>query len=160
MFASGCAPQPIVHKKVKRPPPEPDIVSLPPGYTSTKAPDLLPDDQVIPATLIVPTLEERSEPQVAAEALSQIGPPAIKEIRTSFQSRDPRIRREAVGVLARMGPEAKEAVPDLIRLLDDEDEATRKLAARALGRIGPDAAPAVPALKRMLLEPVPGIPQK
>ena len=59
-----------------------------------------------------------------------------------------------------MGPDAKEAVPDLILLLDDEDEAIRKLAARALGRIGPDAASAVPALMRTLLETQPAPPRQ
>jgi HEAT repeat protein len=54
-----------------------------------------------------------------------------------------------------MGSDAKEAVPDLIRLLDDPDERIRKAATRALGRIGPDAAAAVPALMRTLLEPRP-----
>ena len=149
---SGCIPQPIAHKKVKRPPPKPDVVSTRLGYTSATAPGLLPDDQVKPVTLIVPTFEERSEQEVAAEALSQIGPPALPELRRALQSRDARVRREAAGVLVRMGPEGKDAVPDLIRLLDDEDEATRKMAARALGRIGPEAAAAVPALMRTLLE--------
>jgi hypothetical protein len=150
---SGCIPQPIAHKKVKRPPPNPDVVSTRLGFTSTTAPGLLRDDQVKPVTLIVPSFEERSEQEVAAEALSQIGPSALPELRRALQSRDPRIRREAAGVLVRMGPEGKDAVPDLIRLLDDEDEPIRKLAARALGRIGPEAAAAVPALMRTLLEP-------
>jgi len=150
---SGCIPQPIAHKKVKRPLPDPDVVSTRLGFTSATTPGLLPDDQVKPVTLIVPSFEERSEQEVAAEALSQIGPSALPELRRALQSRDPRIRREAAGVLVRMGPEGKDAVPDLIRLLDDEDESIRKLAARALGRIGPEAAAAVPALMRTLLEP-------
>ena len=148
----GCIPQPIAHKKVKRRPPDPDVVSSRLGYTSATAPGVLRDDQVKPVTLLVPTFEERSEQQVAAEALSQIGPPAVEELRRALNSNIPRIRREAAGVLVRMGPEGKDAVPDLIRLLDDEDEATRKTAAKALGRIGPEAAAAVPALMRTLLE--------
>jgi hypothetical protein len=150
---SGCIPQPIAHKKVKRPPPGSDVVSSRLGYTSVTAPGSLRDDQVKPVTLILPSFDERSEQEVAAEALSQIGPSALPELRRALQSRDPRIRREATGVLVRMGPEGKDAVPDLIRLLDDEDEPIRKLAARALGRIGPEAAAAVPALMRTLLEP-------
>jgi hypothetical protein len=152
---SGCIPQPLAHKKVKRPPPDPNVVSTRLGYTSAIAPGVLRDDQVKPMTLIVPTFEERSEQEVAAEALSQIGPPALPELRRALQSRDSRVRREAAGVLVRMGPDGRDAVSDLIALLDDEDEATRKLAARALGRIGPDAAAAVPALMRTLLEPQP-----
>lgn len=160
VLLSGCIPQPIAHKKVKRRPPDPDVISSRLGYTSTTVPRLLRDDQVKPATLLVPTFEERSEQQVAAEALSQIGSQAVPELCNALQSPNPRIRREAAGVLVRMGPDAKEAVPDLIRLLDDEDEATRKLATRALGRIGPDAASAVPALMRSLLETQPTVGQQ
>lgn len=152
LFA-GCLPKPIVHKRVNRKPADPSSAPSRIGYASFPAPKILRDDQIVPASFIVPTFEERSEQQVAAEALSQIGPPAVSDLRAALKSRDPRIRREAAGVLARMGPEAKEAVPDLTRLLDDEDEATRKIAVRALGRIGPDAAAAVPALMRTLLEP-------
>jgi HEAT repeat protein len=83
----------------------------------------------------------------------------VKSLQPDLHSRDPRIRREAVGVLVRMGPDGKDAVPDLIALLNDDDEETRKLAARALGRIGPEAAAAIPALKKMLLEP-PTVPRK
>ena len=161
LVAAGCNPQPVAHKKVKRRPPDPDVVSATKlGYTSVAAePALLRDDQVAPAVLLVPTFEQRSEQQVAAEALSQIGPQAVPELIFALQSPDPKVRRQAADVLARMGPDGKEAVPELTRLLDDEDEATRKMAARALGRIGPDAAPAVPALMRTLLQPQPAPPQ-
>src|SRR5262245_29129559 len=102
---SGCLPQPIAHKQVKRPVPDPGIVSTGLGHTSAGAPGVLRDDDVKPVTLIVPTFEERSEQEVAAEALSQIGPPALPELRRALQSRDPRVRREASSVLLRMGPE-------------------------------------------------------
>jgi HEAT repeat protein len=153
LFFTGCLPEPIAHKKVKRRPPDTNLATSRLGYTSVPVPAGFRDEQVMPAVLAVPTFEQRSEQQVASEALSQIGPQAIPELRRALQSSEARARREAAGVLARMGPEAKEAVPDLIRLLDDEDEATRKMASLALGRIGPDAAPAVPALMRTLLEP-------
>jgi HEAT repeat protein len=52
-----------------------------------------------------------------------------------------------------MGADAKDAVPQLVRLLDDPDPAVRKAAARTLGRIGPAAQEAVPALMKSLLEP-------
>jgi hypothetical protein len=159
IFISGCVPQPIAHKKVKRPSRDPEVISTRLGYTSATVPGLLRDDQVKPVTLLVPTFEERSEQEVAAEALAQIGPPALPELRRALQSPNPRVRREAASVLVRMGPDGKDAVSDLIPLLDDEDEATRKLAARALGRIGPDAAAAVPALMRTLLETQPNPPK-
>jgi HEAT repeat protein len=54
--------------------------------------------------------------------------------------------------LARIGPEAALAVPDLTRALNDEDPLIRKMAARTLGQIGPQAAEAVPALIHLLQE--------
>jgi len=45
-----------------------------------------------------------------------------------------------------LGPQAKAAVPALIRLLNDGNGWTRMDAAACLARIGPDAEPAVPAL--------------
>src|SRR3979409_349979 len=89
VFFSGCIPQPIAHKKVKRPPPNPDIVSTRLGFTSTTSPVSRRDELVKPLTLIVPSFEERSEQEVAAEALSQIGPSALPELRRALQSRDP-----------------------------------------------------------------------
>ena len=49
-----------------------------------------------------------------------------------------------------MGPEAKDAVPDLLERLGDDDPRVRKMAVRALGQIGPAAAAAVPELIRIL----------
>jgi HEAT repeat protein len=160
LIFAGCVPQPIVHKKVKRRPHDPFVVSSRAGYPLADAPRLLQDDQVRPAGYLLPTFDERTEQQVAAEALAQIGPEAIPELRLALSSPEAHVRREAAGVLARMGPDAKDAVTDLMRLLDDEDEATRKIAARALGRIGPDAAPAVPALMRTLLDSQPAAPRQ
>lgn len=63
-------------------------------------------------------------------------------------------------MLARIGPEAYDAVPELTDLLGDSDEDVRKAAARALGQIGPQAADAVPALMRQLVEPKPAAPRR
>jgi hypothetical protein len=54
--------------------------------------------------------------------------------------------------LARIGPAATAAVPDLVRELRSETEAHRWRAARALGRIGPGAEPAVAALTAALAD--------
>lgn len=115
------------------------------------------DDAVQPAAFAVPLPPPKSEPQLAAEALSRIGPPAVPMLVEALRSPERTVRRQACAVLLRMGPDAKEAVPDLVRLLDDEDEEIRKSAAKALGGIGPDAAEAVPALMRTMLqaEPLP-----
>lgn len=49
-------------------------------------------------------------------------------------------------LLGRMGQEAREAVPTLLELLQDESIQNRKLAAWTLGHIGQGAVEAIPAL--------------
>ena len=52
--------------------------------------------------------------------------------------------------LARAGPGAASAVPDLLPLLKDPDAEIRRVAAYALTEIGPKARAAIPALKELL----------
>ena len=110
------------------------------------------DESVARASLDVVMPTPKSERQLAADALTRIGPPAVPMLVEALRGRDGEVRRQACEVLMRMGPDAREAVPELVRLLDDEDEELRRMAATALGRIGPDAGEAVPALMRRLLE--------
>ncbi len=63
------------------------------------------------------------------------------------------VRIEAAAELAEFGPEAAEAVPDLIRAMQDEDARLREQAARTLGAIGPGAEEAVPVLNEALKDP-------
>jgi HEAT repeat protein len=49
-------------------------------------------------------------------------------------------------LLGRVGPEAREAVPTLLELLQDASVQNRKLAAWTLGSIGQGAVEAIPAL--------------
>ena len=49
-------------------------------------------------------------------------------------------------LLGRMGPEAREAVPTLLELLQDASIQNRRLAAWTLGNIGQGAVEAIPAL--------------
>lgn len=100
----------------------------------------------LPPPPTVRPLAEWSEDEMAAEALSRIGAPAVPQVVRELQHPDPAVRRKAITVLGRMGSGAKEAVPELIRLLKDPDEQVRKNAALTLGRIGPAAQEAVPAL--------------
>ena len=60
-----------------------------------------------------------------------------------LQSQNVDVRLSAVKALARIGPEAKEAVPALIAALKDKDDGVRSFAAEALGRIGKEAVPAL-----------------
>jgi len=56
-------------------------------------------------------------------------------------------RVSACSEIAKAGPGAASAVPDLIPLLKDQEPLVRRLAAYALGQIGPKASAAIPALK-------------
>ena len=56
----------------------------------------------------------------------------------------------AAQALMFLGPDAAEAVPELVMLLSSSHPAIRAVAAKALASIGRAAKPAVPALKAML----------
>jgi tetratricopeptide (TPR) repeat protein len=56
-------------------------------------------------------------------------------------------RLEAIRTLGKFGPQAAEAVPELVDLLNDE--AVRNVAIAALGDIGPSAQAAIPALEAL-----------
>lgn len=55
------------------------------------------------------------------------------------------VRLEAIGALGRLGPLATDAIPALVRLLDDPDGLLRRSAARAIGQCGAEAVPALSA---------------
>jgi HEAT repeat protein len=76
--------------------------------------------------------------RAAGEALWQIGPPAIKPLRDSLNSEIIDIRYWCSKVLGEM--QAREAVPDLINLLGDEEWSIRSGAAYALGEIGDESS--------------------
>lgn len=91
---------------------------------------------------------------VACKVLGNIGPrtpavvPALAGLLTTGGEPLP-VREAAAQALARMGLEAAEAVPALIKAIGT-DVTENPAAARALGNIGPAAAPAVPALAAAL----------
>src|SRR5262249_6813386 len=67
--------------------------------------------------------------------------------KTLREDKDPKMRYWAAESLGHFGPEARDAVPDLIAALKDEDRTVRMGAGYALAEIGPDASDAVPALQ-------------
>jgi HEAT repeat protein len=91
--------------------------------------------------------------QTAVDALSRIGTPtAVTSLGEMLRDPDPELRKDAARGLARMGSDARAAVPQLIAALDDKDPEVRRHATRALGEIGPAASEAVPALVEELRE--------
>jgi HEAT repeat protein len=89
----------------------------------------------------------------AAVALWRIekDPVALKTMSKLLGSTDPKIREQtALELGAEFGPDAKPAVPDLVKRLFDARAAVRSAAAEALGRIGSGAKDAAPALLTVL----------
>jgi HEAT repeat protein len=70
-----------------------------------------------------------------------------------LKSPDTDKKANACAELAKAGPAAAPAVPDLIELLKDKDPLVRHLAAYTLGQIGPKAASAIPALQEARNDP-------
>jgi hypothetical protein len=72
----------------------------------------------------------------------------VQKYREALKSTDINIRREAARALGEIGPEAKDAVPELVEALGDED--VDLIAVWTLGQIGPAARAAVPAIRQWL----------
>ena len=70
--------------------------------------------------------------------------PALRSLLAS--TKDDTLRAEIAKTLGAIGPEAGEAAPDLIPLLDSKEMWPRYAAARALGTLGKAALPALPKL--------------
>jgi hypothetical protein len=66
----------------------------------------------------------------------------------ALRSHEINIRRDAARALGEIGPGAKDAVPELVKALEDDD--MDLIAVWTLGRIGPTAIAAAPAIKRWL----------
>jgi HEAT repeat protein len=101
----------------------------------------------------------------AAKALENLGPEAVRFLAGALRARDgvlnqawrklrvrfsppmapgpeaARIREQAAGLLARLGPAAASAAPALVEGLADPDLEVRRAVQAALGRLGPVAVP-------------------
>lgn len=76
--------------------------------------------------------------------------PSVTELTLALGSTDSRAKKQAALGLGDMGPDAENAIPELIETLKDPDLTVSFAAAQALGNIGEKA---LPALKRSLLNP-------
>lgn len=71
----------------------------------------------------------------AEESLIRIGPAAIPALIKALENDAPEVKESAARVLGKMGSDAKEAVPVLISLINDEDENLSRTVIMALGEI-------------------------
>jgi HEAT repeat protein len=76
----------------------------------------------------------------------------VDELVINLQGSDPDVRYRAARALSDIGPEAKDAVPVLIKCLKDRSPDVRFEAALALGAIGQAAEAAIPAISECLKE--------
>lgn len=90
-----------------------------------------------------------------SQGLGAVGPAAVGPLCELLKDRS--VRTVTVVTLGSMGPAAREAVPDLVRCLQDQNWWTRTMASASLGKIGPDAKSAVPALTAMLGDKMPSV---
>ncbi len=89
----------------------------------------------------------------ALAAIGEAPDEALGAVLKGLKDPDVAVRFAAVRACAAFGPKAKAAVPDLIRLLDDEVNAgdvSPRPVVYALGKVGPDAKAAVPKLLPLL----------
>ncbi len=99
--------------------------------------------QMAPFCLILQVAVFHPDLVVAQEGISSRVPTLIEALKDP----DSDVGYGAAQALGRIGPEAKAAVPALIKaLVDDPRNTVRSHAAQALGQIGPEAKAAVPAL--------------
>jgi HEAT repeat protein len=104
---------------------------------------------------LIAALRDKQLVGAAMDGLIGIGGPAVPAIRDVLNDPDDYVRGCAARILAKIGPEARAAVPALIRAIHRPDP-TRKPnilfreVVEALGEIGPAAKPAVPALNGLL----------
>lgn len=78
---------------------------------------------------------------IYGEALGEFGEEAVPILINALTSEDLEAKKTAMRALGDIGPDAAAAVPQLAKLLHDEQ--TRRPAARALGEIGPGAINAI-----------------
>jgi HEAT repeat protein len=104
-----------------------------------------------PGSSITPFISQLTDrnPRIrmdAADALVNLGTPAIPALIEALQQSDAELRWRAASVLSDLGPEAASALPVLVQTLQDSDPQVRLYATIALGNMGKSAQDAVPQL--------------
>jgi HEAT repeat protein len=91
--------------------------------------------------------EESTEGSLVGRPAAAPLPAVLSLVR---RMRSPWERQQVVAALRKLGTRARDAVPALVRLLDDPDPGLREAAASALGRCGVGVPETVPGLARAL----------
>jgi HEAT repeat protein len=122
-----------------------------------RALQMIKPDRAVMTPLVVKVLED-SDPAVIMPALHTIaeaGAEVVPALTAALGHKE--ARYWACLVLSEIGPAAKDAVPELTKVLADERPEVRLQAAIALGEIGPAAKVAVPALVKALDDQFEGV---
>lgn len=92
---------------------------------------------------------------VSARAQTEEAPPPaeLKSLIADLDSDDERTRLIAASSIGKLGPRAKDAVPQLVELLEDDEDSIRMAGVLALAKIGPEAKPALPELQKLKNDP-------
>ncbi|MGP0065173.1 MAG: HEAT repeat domain-containing protein, partial [Isosphaeraceae bacterium] len=101
--------------------------------------------------------DERSRIDQIAEALAQIGRPAVGLLSQAVKAPEPRVRRGAALALGRIRPLAPGTVQTLTAGLNDPDPVAKAAFLTALGYLGPRAGESVPAVRALLNDPSAGV---
>ncbi len=108
---------------------------------------------VLPALSSALTAAEPEMVQNAVEALADLGPTVVPRVRRAISIEN--LRSPALAVLAQLGPQAADAVPEVIGLLTADAEPVRQQALLTLAAMGPKAQSAVAAVAGLLADKSP-----
>ncbi|HEY3321371.1 MAG TPA: HEAT repeat domain-containing protein [Planctomycetota bacterium] len=93
-----------------------------------------------------PALRTPENVVAGTRLLLSAGPAALPAMRAGLRANDPAVRREIVGMLAKLPNPGPDVVGDLIGRVQDQDAEVRRAAIKALDSLGPTAAAAKDAL--------------
>ena len=117
--------------------------------------------EVVINTTILPQLAETmfhdmNDSQLRLTLIEQLNTlPGVNIYRTTAYDR----RAEAARLLGEIGPHAKAAIPDLIKVLNGKDPAPRATAALALGQIRAEPDTVIPFFMKLTEDPQDGVPE-
>ena len=110
--------------------------------------------EVVPSLVLALKSKSQNVPEAASRLLKLIGPSAVPDLVEALATKEDTVDKILIiRILARYGPDAAGAVPELSRALGSEHLQERIAAANALLKIGPEAVAALPELIVGLSDP-------